>query len=115
MNASFFSKILMIAALYFSYEENLFAQSADSIPAQSIPEVIVSATRTAKDVNDIGRDVTVISNAEIQKQGATTLAELLSDYAGIAGFGLCSGMGSCGTCMIEIRQKYSNINHYFYK
>ncbi|MEO6165884.1 MAG: TonB-dependent receptor [Chitinophagales bacterium] len=84
MNTNFFLKALIIATLCFSYQENLFAQSADSIPTQPIPEVIVTATRTEKNINDIGREVTVISNAEIQKQGATTLAELLSNYAGVS-------------------------------
>ena len=31
-----------------------------------------------------------------------SLMSLISDYLGILGFGLCSGMGSCGTCMITI-------------
>jgi ferredoxin len=30
---------------------------------------------------------------------------LISHYIGVPGFGLCSGMGSCGTCMIEISEK----------
>lgn len=31
-----------------------------------------------------------------------SLMTLISDYLGIPGFGLCCGMGSCGTCLIEI-------------
>jgi ferredoxin len=31
-----------------------------------------------------------------------SLMSLLSDYLNISGFGLCSGMGSCGTCLVEI-------------
>lgn len=27
---------------------------------------------------------------------------LISDYLDPVGFGLCSGMGSCGTCIVEI-------------
>ncbi|MGB3074213.1 MAG: TonB-dependent receptor [Chitinophagales bacterium] len=84
MRTHHFLRILIVSTFLFSYRENLFAQTKDSIAAQSIPEVIVTATRTEKEVNDIGRDVTVITNAEIQKTGANTLAALLSDYAGIS-------------------------------
>ncbi len=31
-----------------------------------------------------------------------SLMNLISDYLGIPGFGLCCGMGSCGTCMVKI-------------
>lgn len=31
-----------------------------------------------------------------------SLMSLISDHLGILGFGLCSGMGSCGMCMVMI-------------
>ena len=31
-----------------------------------------------------------------------SLMTLISDYLNIPGFGLCSGMGSCGTCLVDI-------------
>ena len=31
-----------------------------------------------------------------------SLMSLISAYFDIPGFGLCSGMGSCGTCVVEI-------------
>lgn len=31
-----------------------------------------------------------------------SLMSLISDYLEISGFGLCSGMGSCGTCAVKI-------------
>ena len=31
-----------------------------------------------------------------------SLMVLISDQLGLPGFGLCSGMGSCGTCLVEI-------------
>ncbi|GAB4034334.1 (2Fe-2S)-binding protein [Spirosoma gilvum] len=31
-----------------------------------------------------------------------SLMSLLSDYLSIPGFGLCSGMGSCGTCVVYV-------------
>lgn len=37
-----------------------------------------------------------------------SLMTLISDQLNIPGFGLCSGMGSCGTCMVEIQDNYSS-------
>ena len=34
-----------------------------------------------------------------------SLMTLISDHLPINGFGLCSGMGSCGTCLIHIQRK----------
>lgn len=31
-----------------------------------------------------------------------SLMSLISAYLPVTGFGLCSGMGSCGTCVVEI-------------
>ena len=36
-----------------------------------------------------------------------SLMTLISDYLGIPGFGICSGMGSCGTCMVKICEQGS--------
>jgi hypothetical protein len=36
-----------------------------------------------------------------------SLMTLISERLALPGFGLCSGMGSCGTCMVEIRENYS--------
>ena len=36
-----------------------------------------------------------------------TLMTLISDFLAIPGFGLCCGMGSCGTCMVEICEKHA--------
>ena len=38
-----------------------------------------------------------------------SLMTLISDRLAIPGFGLCSGMGGCGTCMVTISEKYSQI------
>jgi aerobic-type carbon monoxide dehydrogenase small subunit (CoxS/CutS family) len=36
-----------------------------------------------------------------------TLMVLISDHLCLLDFGLCCGMGSCGTCMVEISERYS--------
>lgn len=38
-----------------------------------------------------------------------TLMTLISYYLAMPGFGLCCGMGSCGTCMVEISEKNTAI------
>lgn len=35
-----------------------------------------------------------------------SLMTLISDQLAIPGFGLCSGMGSCGTCLVQISNGY---------
>ncbi len=36
-----------------------------------------------------------------------SLMTLISDKLGVPGLGLCCGMGSCGTCMVQIYDKYN--------
>ena len=31
---------------------------------------------------------------------------MISDHLSLLDFGLCCGMGSCGTCMVEISEKH---------
>lgn len=38
-----------------------------------------------------------------------TLMALIADHLSMLDFGLCSGMGSCGTCMVKISEKHSSI------
>lgn len=38
-----------------------------------------------------------------------SLMTLISDILAISGFGLCCGMGSCGTCLVYIFEKNSNL------
>ena len=41
-----------------------------------------------------------------------TLMTLIADHLSPLGFGLCYGMGSCGTCTVMIREKYSPIEQF---
>ena len=49
----------------------------------SIKTVTVTATRTEKDVMDVGRSVTVISGDDLKQPGCNTVADLLSRQEGI--------------------------------
>jgi hypothetical protein len=39
------------------------------------------------------------------------LMSVVSAHLPVIGFGLCCGMGSCGTCMVEISEKGSLVKH----
>lgn len=38
-----------------------------------------------------------------------SLMTLISDHLAIPGFGLCCGMGSCGTCLVEIAESQASL------
>src|SRR5438132_482163 len=59
------------------------AQTSDTV-RREIPEVIVSATRTSENPNNVGRSVSVIQKDEIQKLQPNDLAQLLSMQEGIS-------------------------------
>jgi vitamin B12 transporter len=68
----------------------------DSLKEQNLNEVVISANRSEKNINDVGRSITVISAEEIKKSGVTTIAELLTQQEGIyvVGAGQNPGMVS---------------------
>jgi hypothetical protein len=41
-----------------------------------------------------------------------SLMTLISDHLTLANFGICSGMGSCGTCIVSIKQKFSSVQQH---
>jgi len=51
--------------------------------SDSIKTVTITATRTEKDVMDVGRSVTVLSGDDLKQPGVNTVAELLSQQEGI--------------------------------
>lgn len=77
---------LPISFLFIGHEFAA-AQITDTTKTHLIPEIVVTATRSVKEVNDIGRDVTVLPAAAIKNSGALDLAELLANCAGISVIG----------------------------
>ena len=57
---------------------------ADSATTNRLPDVVVTATRNATPVTDVGSSVTVISQAEIANSQARTLPDLLRESAGVS-------------------------------
>ena len=59
------------------------ALHAQTPPAAMLQETVVTATRTAQPLVDLVADVTVIDRAEIERSGATGLADVLVRVPGI--------------------------------
>jgi vitamin B12 transporter len=77
--------VLFLCAGTFLYS-GLQAQSKPDTSknyTDSIKTVTVTATRTEKDVMDVGRSVTVISGDQLKQPGCNTVADLLSRQEGI--------------------------------
>lgn len=47
---------------------------------------------------------------QVARRQYYSLMGLISDHLDILGFGLCSGMGSCGTCMVTIGKGHSTLS-----
>ncbi|HYV93379.1 MAG TPA: TonB-dependent receptor [Chitinophagales bacterium] len=97
-------KILLFAYSLFTIHHSLLAQ--DTL-RKEIPEVIVTATRTSENPNNVGRSVTVIQKDEIQKLQSNDLAQLLSMQQGISVTGAGENPGMTET----IFMRGTNSNH----
>ncbi|MBI4929319.1 MAG: TonB-dependent receptor [Bacteroidetes bacterium] len=60
-----------------------YSQQVDTSQTVELKPVTVTATRSEKNLIDVGRSVTVISNADIKNSGANSLAEFLTMQEGI--------------------------------
>src|SRR6266550_7058303 len=97
-------KCCAISFSLFTIHHSLFGQ--DTL-RREIPEVIVTATRTSENPNNIGRSVTVIQKDEIQKLQSNDLAQLLSMQEGISVTGSEENPGMTET----IFMRGTNANH----
>lgn len=68
----------------------------DTLKKKELNEVVVSASRSEKNLNDVGRSITVVTADDIKKSGATSISELLTMQEGIyvVGAGQNPGMTS---------------------
>jgi vitamin B12 transporter len=74
----------------------LSVSAQDSLKNKQLSEVVVSATRSERNITDIGRSISVITADDIKKSGATSMADLLSQQEGmyVVGAGQNPGMTS---------------------
>ncbi|HNW98383.1 MAG TPA: TonB-dependent receptor [Bacteroidales bacterium] len=63
---------------------NSFAQQNDSIKSKELKPLVVSATRTEKNADSIGRSITVISSKELMNGIYNNVAEVLQTKEGIS-------------------------------
>ena len=63
---------------------NAYSQDKDSSKVEEEKEIVVTATRTEKDIADIAIPVKIISGAQISQMGALRLNEVLQEQTGLA-------------------------------
>jgi outer membrane receptor protein involved in Fe transport len=61
----------------------VLASAAPDTAVIPMKEIVVSATKTAKDVADVPNAASVIGGAELRRSGARTLADALQDLVGV--------------------------------
>jgi vitamin B12 transporter len=85
-------KIFIVTSATLFLALNVSAQ--DSLKSKQLSEVVISATRSEKNINDVGRSISVITSDDIKKSGANSVAELLGQQEGmyVVGAGQNPGM-----------------------
>ena len=76
----------VFAVLFFFIELTNFSQKQkkkDSIKMNKLEEVVVSATRTVRQLSSVPMPITLISKKQIQKVGAVRLSDILTEQTGI--------------------------------
>jgi iron complex outermembrane recepter protein len=100
------SFVLLLSFLFLFAPGLLLAQAApeSSGPAAKdawrMGEVVVTATRDAREVRKVPANVTVITAADIGKSGATSVAEVLT---GLAGIHVTSSSGNASQATVDMR------------
>jgi len=85
----------------------VYGQQQDTTKVVALDEVIVTATRSEKNINDIGRSITVITSYDIKNSGAGTVSELLNREEGFYIVGAQQNPGSLNS----IFTRGANSNH----
>ena len=75
--------LFLAGMLIFSDALLLAGGTEDYTKVYPMKEIVVTATRTDKDVNNVGRSVTLITNEQMKTSVYNNLAELLSRQEGI--------------------------------
>lgn len=85
----------------------VYGQQQDTTKVVELDEVIITATRSKKNFNDIGRSITVITSNDIKNSGASTVSELLNQEEGFYIVGAQQNPGSLNS----IFTRGANSNH----
>jgi vitamin B12 transporter len=76
-------KKLLLSITIMGIAQLSFAQQQDTLKTLQLKEVIVTATRTEKNVADVGRSITLITSDNIKSSIYNSVSELLSQQEGI--------------------------------
>ena len=82
LNRKIIGFFTLISLTAFSQEKT--AQNDEGLEINELDEVIVTATRTARQLSSIPMPVTLISKEQIIKSGAIRLKDILLEQTGIA-------------------------------
>lgn len=73
----------------------------DTLKTSQLPEVLVAASRTEKNPNDVSRGISLISAEEIKNSGAQSVEQLLNQVAGIYIVGAEQNPGMTGSIFLR--------------
>ncbi len=91
---SFLSYRSIAGSAFILFALSVSGQQYDTINMAVLNEVVITATRNEKNLNSIGRSISVITREDIERSGALTVSELLDRQAGIIVVGAQQNPGS---------------------
>ncbi len=71
-------------AVTISAENNVLSLTIETQTVQSTNEIVITATQTEKNVQDLPIPVTVVTEAQIKQMGSMRLSEVLQEQTGLA-------------------------------
>jgi len=94
--------LFVLLATLFTAPGSAYAQAVPETarPEYRMGEVVVTATRDAQEVRKVAANVTVITADDIQKSGATSVAEVLT---GLVGLNVTSYSGNSAQSTVDMR------------
>jgi vitamin B12 transporter len=90
----FLFKCLMAGCAIILPAATMYGQQYDTTKVSLLDEVVITATRNEKYLNNVGRSITVITRDDIKKSGALTISELLNQEEGFYIVGAQQNPGS---------------------
>src|ERR1051325_4451382 len=99
---------LMSLAVFLCSKVSVAQDTLSTDSVKKLNEITITATRSDKNIFDVGRSITVIGNRELKNGQFNNLADVLSQQEGISMIGPGQNFG--GTQSIFIRGANSNQN-----
>jgi len=90
----FLFKCLLAGCAIILPAVTVYGQQYDTTKVALLNEVVITATRNEKNLNNVGRSITVITRDDIKKSGVLTVSELLNQKEGFYIVGAQQNPGS---------------------